>query len=162
MKIFLCVLVVVVFGYSQKAMDVKELQKLFPETIGEYVYDQQENAGMLSHGYSFSFVEKNYTKNQIHLLSLRVMDYKTAQPMFQSVTHMWSSQFQLKTNEQTVGPFVYNEFKGWKSIFHTEKKVHLMLAAHNRYLISVEIEQTEDLQHAKQILKQFNYTILEK
>ena len=163
MKLLAGFICAIVFFNAQKAMDFKELQKFFPNNIEEYTFDMKENGGSFNQtGMSFSFAEKNYIKNNAHALTLKVIDYKTAHSVFQSSTMMWNSQFKVETNEVSIGPYQYKDFKGWKTVQHNEKKIVLLLAAYDRYLITIDLSNSTDIKDIEKIIKQFNYSTLEK
>ena len=161
MRYILCIFSLYIFSYSQNTADINKLKKLFPKSIGEFISDDKGNSGAVTQaGFSFSFVEMNYKNNRTQKLSLKVMDYTTAKPMFQAVTQVWNNQFQINTNEQSIGPYIYKDFKGWKTINHIEKQVQLIISAHGRYLIYLELFNTDDIDQANQIIKTLNIDVL--
>ncbi|NER03359.1 MAG: hypothetical protein F6K17_12440, partial [Okeania sp. SIO3C4] len=83
----------------------------------------------------------SYSKGNSEL-EIALMDYAQATSMFMAHTSLWQTGISIDTNEEKASTVDVNGLKGWQVFSKTDKKATLILAVHDRYIVSIAVTNT--------------------
>jgi hypothetical protein len=136
-----------------KAMHYEELIKYLPTSIDGYKKEEPEGESIDMGGMSYSTASVEFKKGNDEI-EITILDYNAALSLYSMATAMWASGFKIDSSEEMAQSVSISEsIHGWESIQKKSKEASLVLGVNDRFLITIEAENQEDLSFLKDIAK---------
>ena len=137
------------------AINYKELEKYLPATAASFTPEgNPEGQSMQMPGMRYSMAKQNYRKGD-ETLSVTLMDYNGAAPMFLAATAMMNTGMEMENDDQLMRGLDLG-LPGVKAFETLEKKNHqatIVLSVANRFLATVEASGQNDTELVKSVAK---------
>ncbi|MFQ5334468.1 MAG: hypothetical protein ACE5DN_00170 [Flavobacteriales bacterium] len=134
------------------AMPYQELQHFLPESIEGFTRGEPNGATMNMSGMSYSSAECNYTGADGAYVRVSLVDYNAAFNLYTAATSIWAAGLSIDTPEEKTNGFKVNdEISGWETLKKKSKDVSVVVGAGKRFLITVEANNQEGTDFAKDI-----------
>lgn len=139
-----------------KAMHYEELIKYLPKSIDGYEKEEPKGESVDMNGMSYSSANVEFKKG-VNEIEVTILDYNAALSMYSMATAMWASGFKIDTSEEMAQSITIDDnIHGWESIKKKSKDASLLLGVNDRFLITIEADNQEDLSFLKEIAKSMN------
>lgn len=159
--LLICLAFVALFASAQKSLHYSELSKYIPDNFESYkLTEEKDGATVDVGGVTFSSVTASYSNGNSEL-EIALMDYVQATSMFMAQTSVWQTGISIDTNEEKASTIELNGLKGWQVFSKADKEASLILAVHDRYIVSIAVTNSS-LSEAKSIAKQMRLSSLPK
>lgn len=139
-----------------KAMHYEELMKYLPESVDGYEKEEPKGESVDMNGMSFSSANVRFKKGSDDI-NITILDYNAALSMYTMATAMWASGFKIDTSEEIAQSVSINDdIHGWESFKKKSKDASLILGVNDRFLVTIEGDNQQDMGLLKDIAKSMN------
>jgi len=134
-----------------KAMHYEELMKFLPESVDGYEKEEPKGESVDMNGMSFSSANVRFKKGNDDI-DVTILDYNAAMSMYTMATAMWATGFKVDTSEEIAQSVsIDDDIHGWETFKKKSKNASLVLGVNNRFLVTIEGDNQEDLDLLKEI-----------
>ena len=142
------------------ALSPDVLYKALPETVlGFSKKGDAEKIEDKTTGSNWSSVSQNYSNGNFNL-TVKISDYNGAYGLYAGATALFNSTTGTGSEEGISRPFREGKIKGWETYTKENKEASLMLARHDRFIISLEADGQEDLEFVKNFAKEIDLSLI--
>ncbi len=135
------------------AMPYAELQKYLPAIDG-YKMSEPDGGSINMTGMSYSNAEGRYKNDKGKRIKVSIIDYNQAFALYSAATAMWAMGLSVDTpTEKACGYKVDDKTGGWESYKKKSRQACVTLGIGDRFWISVEVDDQDNTDFAKQIAK---------
>jgi hypothetical protein len=140
------------------AINYKELQKYLPAPSG-YEKDGEpsgESVNMIGLG-SWSKAEQRYKSGEKEV-NVELMDYNQSELGYTAAAGMFGMSIQVENDREKSGTFEtgINGVKGYEQVYKTEKRAELTYTIANRFILTLRMNGSNDVEELKSIAKSMN------
>lgn len=136
-----------------KAMHYEELMKFLPESVDGYEKEEPKGESVDMNGMSFSSANVRFKKGNDDI-DVTILDYNAAMSMYTMATAMWATGFKVDTSDELAQSVSINDnIHGWETYKKKSKDASLVLGVNDRFLITIEGDNQEDMGLLKDIAK---------
>ncbi|MEM9389341.1 MAG: hypothetical protein AAGA02_02640 [Bacteroidota bacterium] len=142
------------FPQDDKVVPYKELQKHLPNKIAGFTAtDEPGGQSMSMNGMSYSMASQGYLKGDIEM-TVSIMDYQGAGTLYTAAAMAWTMNMEYEDDEKKVSGFQEGDFQGLIEVGKKYKEVNLTCGFRERYLIQIELQDSDDDDLVKKILNE--------
>ncbi|MCB0806580.1 MAG: hypothetical protein KDC05_12340 [Bacteroidales bacterium] len=142
---------------QEEAMNYKELQGYLPASISGYEAGEPGGQTTNMQGMSFSSADIKFTNSSGGYIQITLLDYKAAINMYQAATAMWNAGMSFENDDQIARSVQWeDDIAGWEEFRKKDKEGKIALGIGNRFFLSIEANQQEDLDFVKSIAKKMD------
>ena len=139
-----------------KAMHYEELMKFLPESIDGYEKEDPKGESVDMNGISFSSAEVRFKKGNDDI-KVTILDYNAAMSMYTMATAMWASGFKVDSSEELAQSVTIDDnVHGWETFKKKSHDASLVLGVNDRFLVTIEGDNQENLDLLKSVAKSMN------
>lgn len=146
------------------AINYKELKKRLPAAIAGFAADgEAEGQSMQMSGLHYSTAKQKYRKGD-ETLTITLMDYNGAAPMFMAATMMMNTGLEMENDEQIMRgtDLGLTDVKAYETLGKKNHNASLMSSVADRFFVTVEATGQQDTELVKTAAKSLNLEELAK
>ena len=141
------------FPQDDKAVPYKELQGHLPNKIAGFTAtDEPDGQSMSMNGMSYSMASQGYLNGTVEM-TVSIMDYQGASTLYTAAAMAWTMNMEYEDDEKKVSGFQEGDFQGLIEVGKKYKEVNLTCGFKERYLIQIELQDSDDDDLVKKVLK---------
>lgn len=133
------------------AMNYTELQNYLPESISGYQAEKPTGQTFNMGGMSYSNAEITF-RGSNGTIRVSILDYSGAAAMYQAATAVWSTGMSFEDDEKKAQTVKFSDnIVGMEEYKKIAKEAYLALGVGNRFFVSIEAENQENVNFVHKI-----------
>ena len=141
-------------GEKVEAIHYEKLMEYLPNEINGYERQEPDGGTVEMQDLSYSSANVEYKNEDGNKIKVSLIDYNVAGQLYQMATAMWATGMKIDSpNEKAMGVSVSDNIKGWQSYKKKKRKASVVLGIGERFLLSVEADDQNDVSKVMSIAK---------